>query len=66
MCVQSLSQEEPLEEGMATHPRILAWEILLTEDFVTLWLQSIGSQKVGCNLARKRIYFFLRFFSIIG
>ena len=25
--VQSLAQEDPLEEGMATHSRILAWRI---------------------------------------
>ena len=25
--VQSLGQEDPLEEGMATHSSILAWEI---------------------------------------
>ena len=27
MLVQSLGQGDPLEEGMATHSRILAWEI---------------------------------------
>ena len=26
--VQSLGQEDPLEEGMATHSSILAWRIL--------------------------------------
>ena len=25
-------QEDPLEKGMATHSRILAWEILWTEE----------------------------------
>ena len=25
-CVRSLSQEDPLEEGMATHSSILAWK----------------------------------------
>ena len=29
--VQSLSQEDPLEEGMATHSSILAWRIPWTE-----------------------------------
>ena len=28
--VQSLGQEDPLEEGMATHSSILAWRILWT------------------------------------
>ena len=31
MWVQSLGQEDPLEEGMATHSSILAWRIPRTE-----------------------------------
>ena len=31
MQVQSLGREDPLEEGMATHSSILAWEIPYTE-----------------------------------
>ena len=30
--VQSLGREDPLEKGMATHSRILAWRILRTEE----------------------------------
>ena len=30
--VQSLGQEDPLEEGMATHSSILVWRILWTEE----------------------------------
>ena len=30
--VQSLSQEDPLEKGMATHSSVLAWEISWTEE----------------------------------
>ena len=30
--VQFLSQEEPLEKGMATHASILAWRIPWTEE----------------------------------
>ena len=30
--VQSLSQEDPLEKGMATHSSILAWRIPWTEE----------------------------------
>ena len=30
--VQSLGQEDPLEKGMVTHPRILAWKIPWTEE----------------------------------
>ena len=43
--VQSLSREDPLEEGMATHSRILAWRIPWTEEPGRL--QTIGSQRVG-------------------
>ena len=31
MQVQSLGQEDPLEEGIATHSSILAWKISWTE-----------------------------------
>ena len=31
MRVQSLGQEDPLEEGMATHSSILAWRINLMD-----------------------------------
>ena len=40
-----LGQEEPLEEGMATHSSILAWRIPWTEE--PGGLQSTGSQRVG-------------------
>ena len=30
--VQFLGQEDPLEEGLATHPSILAWAILWVEE----------------------------------
>ena len=33
MQVQSLGQEDSLEEEMATHSNILAWRILWTEEF---------------------------------
>ena len=41
--VQSLGQEDPLEEEMATHPSLLAWEIPWTEEAGRL--QCKGSQK---------------------
>ena len=44
---QSLSQEDPLEEGMATHSNILAWTIPWTEEPGRL--QSMGSQRVRHN-----------------
>ena len=42
--VQSLGQEDPLEEGIATHSSILAWKIPWTEEPSSL--QSIASQRV--------------------
>ena len=42
---QSLGREDPLEKGMTTHSRILAWEIPWTEE--PGGLQSMGSQRVG-------------------
>ena len=49
--VQSLGREDPLEEEMATHSSILAWEIPWTEE--PGGLQSMGSQTVGHDLAIK-------------
>ena len=43
--VQSLSQEDSLEEEMATHSSILAWRIPWTEK--PGGLQSLGSYRVG-------------------
>ena len=37
--IQSLGREDPLEKGMATHSRILAWRIPRTEE--------PGSQRIG-------------------
>ena len=46
-CALSLGQEDPLEEGMATHSSILAWRITWTEE--PGGLQSMGLQRVGHN-----------------
>ena len=40
--VQSVGQEDPLEEGMATHSSILAWRIPWTEE-------PGGLQSMGCE-----------------
>ena len=45
--VQSMGQEDPLKEKMATHSRILAWRIPWTEE--SGGLQSTGLQRVGHN-----------------
>ena len=42
--VQSLGQEDPLEEEMATHSSVLTWEIPWTEE--PGGLQFIGWQRV--------------------
>ena len=51
MQVGSLGQEDPLEDGMATHSSILAWRIPGTEE--PGGLQSMGSQRVGYNRETK-------------
>ena len=51
MQVQSLDQEDPLEEGMVTHSSTLAWEIPQTEE---PGRQHRGSQRVGHDLAAKQ------------
>ena len=50
--VRSLGQEDPLEKDMANHSSILAREILWREK--SGGLQSMGSQRVGHNLATKQ------------
>ena len=47
--VWSLGQEDPLEKEIETHSSILAWEIPWTEK--PGGLQSMGSQRVGNNIA---------------
>ena len=42
--IRSLSWEDPLEKGKATHSSILAWRIPWTEE--PGGLQSMGSQRV--------------------
>ena len=42
---ETLGPEDPLEEGMATHPSFLAWRITRTEDPGRL--QAIASHRVG-------------------
>ena len=48
MWIRSLGQDNPLEEKMATHSSILAWEISWTEE--PSILQSMGSQKSRTQL----------------
>ena len=48
-----LGQGDPLEEGIATQSSILAWRIPWTKE--PGGLTSIGSQRVGHNLANEDI-----------
>ena len=48
--VRTLSQEDPLEEEMATHSNILAWKIPWTEPD---GLQSTGSHRVTTDAAEQ-------------
>ena len=52
MQISSLGQEDPLEEEMAIHSIILAWEIPQTEEPDRL--QSMGLQRVGHDLGTKQ------------
>ena len=50
--IQSLGRQDPLQKEMATHSRILAWEIPWKEE--PGGLQSMGLQTVGHDLATKQ------------
>ena len=50
--VQSLGQEDPLEEGMATHSSVLAWRIPWTEE--PGGLQSTRSRRVKSNTQERQ------------
>ena len=54
MWVQSLGQKDPLEKEIATHSRILAWEIPWTEEPGKL--QFMGSQRVRHDWATELCY----------
>ena len=55
--VRSLSGADPLEEEMAVHSSILAWEIPWTEK--PGGLQSTGSQRAGHDLATEHTCHYL-------
>ena len=48
ICILSLGWEDPLEKGMISHSRILAWKIPRTEEPGRL--QSMELQRVGPDL----------------
>ena len=51
--VLSLSREDPLEEGIATHSSVLAWRIVWTKE--PDGPQCMGLQTVGCDLASMQV-----------
>ena len=55
--VQFLGQEALLEEEMATHSSILSWRIPWTGE--SGGLQSMGSQRVGHDLAVSLVQWFV-------
>ena len=55
MQVQSLGQEDPLEESVATHCSILVWRLPLTEEPGRLWFmesQSVRQDRGDSMLAQ--------------
>ena len=54
MRVQSLGWKDPLEQEMATHSNILAWEIPWTED--PGGLHSVGSQRIRYDSATEHTH----------
>ena len=59
--IQSLSGEDPLEKGMATHSSILAWRIPWTEE--PGGLHSMGSQRDTTEQLHYYSYLFLWYIS---
>ena len=53
--VRSLDQDDPLEEGLATHSSILAWRILWTEE---LRATVRGVTKTGAGLSNTFTFIF--------
>ena len=56
--VQSLGQEDPLEKGMATHSRILAWRIAWTEEPGSPWghKESEMTERLTLKLIERQCY----------
>ena len=62
MQIPSLGQKDPLEEEMATHYSVLAWEITWIEE--PGGLQLLGLQRIGHDLVteQQQQYVFSTFF----
>ena len=57
--VRFLSQEDPLEDNMATHSSIFVWRIPWTEE--SGGLQSMGLKRVGHDLRETNTFTFILF-----
>ena len=62
--VWSLSQEDPLEKGMATHPVFMPGESSWTKE--PGGLQSMGLQRIGHNWATNTFHFYMSWESSWG
>ena len=56
MQVRSLGGEDPVEEEMATHSNILAWETPWTEEPGGLHEESMGLQRIGRDQATTHVH----------
>ena len=54
--VQSLGQEDPLEEKMATHSSILAWEVPWTEKPGGLWSMGCKEFDMTYQVNNNKLY----------
>ena len=54
--VRSLGQEDPLEEGMATHCSIPAWRILRTEEFWWVIIHKVAESDTTEATQQKQQY----------
>ena len=64
MWVRPLALEDPLEQEMAIHSGILAWEITWREE--PGGLQSRGLQIVGHDLMTKQQFYYFKKINLIG
>ena len=62
--IQSLGQENPLENRMATHSNILAWRIPWTDE--PGGLESMGSQRVRHHFVTKQQQSFTLHMALTG
>ena len=52
--VQSLGDEDPLDEGMTIHSRILAWRILMDREAWWATVQSLAKSRIRLKLLSRQ------------